>query len=659
MAGPPAATWGDLVVGVDLHMVLVPSPGGPVPVPLPHPYIGLLGDPVGAAVGAFTSTLVSLCTGSSPSPGLTLINGLPAATTLDAARNVTLLPHLPMSPGAAFQKQPTGMASLPLGSQTVVYGGAGAVRLGEIARSCADPVPLPTSAVVTIPKGLPVLVGGPPSLNLEQAIGGFVFGKLVRTAFGAASRVLRMVARLGATRLRNFLPKAKCFFTGHPVDIATGRVMTDAVEFELPGPIPLVFERSYSSGWSRRQSPLGYGWSHSLDRALWMERAGVVCRLADGREIVFDISDFKQGEVPLKHPIFDPVTGYTLTRLGPAKWRLVDEDGMVDEFERILGEADPPEGGRGLARIVSTRGRNRHNEIRYQYEVVDGAARLVAVVDSGGRTVRFGYDAAGRLAKVFLPHPDVRDEWVLHASYNYSDVGDLIAATDAEGAVTRYAYDRRSHLLVQETDGNGLSFYWMYDGRSSGARCVRTWGDGAIFNQKLLYNPAARVTIVVDSDGNKTKYTANEIGLVTEIEDALGGKRAFAYDQNLQLASETDALGNRTVHAHDHRGRRHATKLANGARRIWKFSDQAHPELVTLFRNERGGRSTAPKASCAPSADPSPTRTSASSGAKDCSWRNGRARRAPNTATTSTRTSWQSPRPARPTNARMTARDGW
>ena len=591
MAGPSAATWGDLVIGVDMHVVMVPTPGGPVPVPLPHPYLGLVGDPMGAAVGAFTSTLISLCTGSPPSPpkGITLINGLAAATTNDTATNLTLLPHLPMPPGALLQKQPDGTASLPLGSQTVVYGGGSAVRLGEIARSCADPVPLPTSTVVTIPKGLPVLVGGPPSLNIEQAIGGFVFGKLVRTTFGTASKAFKLVARLGATRLRNFLPKARCFFTGHPVDIATGRVMTDAVDFEMPGPIPLVFERNYSSGWSRRTSPLGYGWSHSLDRALWVERSGVVCRLADGREIVFDTSGYRYGFIPIKQSVFDPITGYTLTRLARERWRLTDEEGMIDEFERIPGETDPSDIGHGLARVVCTRERSEHNKIHYQYEVADDVARLTSVVDSGGRTIRFGNDPAGRLSKVFLPHPEVRDEWVLHASYEYSEVGDLVAATDAEGATTRYAYDRRSHLMVQETDRKGLSFYWMYDGRSSSARCVRTWGDGAIFNQKLLYNPAARVTVVVDSDGNKTKYTANELGLITEIEDALGGERTFTFDSNLKLASETDALGNRTVHSHDHRGRRYATRLPNGARRIWKHADEEHPELVTLFRNERGG----------------------------------------------------------------------
>ena len=43
----------------------------------------------------------------------------------------------------------------------------------------------------------------------------------------------------------------------------------------------------------------------------------------------------------------------------------------------------------------------------------------------------------------------------------------------------KYAYAGR--LLVQETDRNGLSFYWGYDGRSSHARCIRTCGDGGIY----------------------------------------------------------------------------------------------------------------------------------------------------------------------------------
>ena len=35
--GQPAAKQGDQIVATDTHIVLVPSPGGPVPTPLPHP----------------------------------------------------------------------------------------------------------------------------------------------------------------------------------------------------------------------------------------------------------------------------------------------------------------------------------------------------------------------------------------------------------------------------------------------------------------------------------------------------------------------------------------------------------------------------------------------------------------------------------------------
>ncbi|MBD3256990.1 hypothetical protein GF377_01060, partial [candidate division GN15 bacterium] len=38
----PAAKQNDKVVGVDIHIIMIPSPGGPVPTPLPHPFNGML-----------------------------------------------------------------------------------------------------------------------------------------------------------------------------------------------------------------------------------------------------------------------------------------------------------------------------------------------------------------------------------------------------------------------------------------------------------------------------------------------------------------------------------------------------------------------------------------------------------------------------------------
>jgi hypothetical protein len=60
---PLASTWFDLVIGADVHIEMVPTPGGPVPTPFPHPFLGLVGDPTGAAIDQFQSALVSLATG--------------------------------------------------------------------------------------------------------------------------------------------------------------------------------------------------------------------------------------------------------------------------------------------------------------------------------------------------------------------------------------------------------------------------------------------------------------------------------------------------------------------------------------------------------------------------------------------------------------------
>ncbi|MBI9093058.1 MAG: hypothetical protein JEZ12_27925 [Desulfobacterium sp.] len=42
--GQPAAKQGDQILGTDTHILMIPSPGGPVPIPLPHPFTGQIDD---------------------------------------------------------------------------------------------------------------------------------------------------------------------------------------------------------------------------------------------------------------------------------------------------------------------------------------------------------------------------------------------------------------------------------------------------------------------------------------------------------------------------------------------------------------------------------------------------------------------------------------
>lgn len=121
--GQPAAKQGDHITALDTHIVLIPSPGGPVPTPLPHPFNGLLDGNLSTNVN---------------------IMGLPAATVGSTADNMP--PHIPQ--GGPFQVPPTNQGQIMNGSATVMINGKPAARAGDTAMTCNDPAPLPAGTVV-------------------------------------------------------------------------------------------------------------------------------------------------------------------------------------------------------------------------------------------------------------------------------------------------------------------------------------------------------------------------------------------------------------------------------------------------------------------------------------------------------------------------------
>jgi uncharacterized Zn-binding protein involved in type VI secretion len=123
--GQPAAKQGDQIVAVDTHIIMIPSPGGPVPTPLPHPFTGMIAGGLSANVK---------------------IMGMPAATLGSTADN--LPPHIPQ--GGPFQKPPMNKATIMLGSPTVLINGKPAARNGDMALTCNDPVDLPIGKVIAV-----------------------------------------------------------------------------------------------------------------------------------------------------------------------------------------------------------------------------------------------------------------------------------------------------------------------------------------------------------------------------------------------------------------------------------------------------------------------------------------------------------------------------
>jgi len=122
--GQPAAKQGDQIIATDIHILLIPTPGGPVPTPLPHPFAGIINGNLSANVK---------------------IMGMPAATVGSTATNI---PHIPM--GGPFQIPPSNKGTIQMGSVTVKINGKMAARSGDMAMTCNDPVDLPSGTVVAV-----------------------------------------------------------------------------------------------------------------------------------------------------------------------------------------------------------------------------------------------------------------------------------------------------------------------------------------------------------------------------------------------------------------------------------------------------------------------------------------------------------------------------
>lgn len=560
-----ASSFFDPVLGIDIHWEMVPTPA-PVPTPIPNPFTGMIFDPAGLAIGLALGAAMSLVCGAPVLGPVLYWSAVPATNT--GTKAIHIPGHILIPPGTAwapFPKTPAPVikpgavlsppkpampdndAFMIFGSKTVTVMGSNACRLGDIALSCSEPLRLPSSVVLAIPKGRPILIGGSPSLDLMSA----VLGSL-RTRF-ASDSLHALISRLSPGRFRNLLSRAVCFFTGHPVDVASGRVMTSDVDAELPGPLPLKIERIYSSAWAGRDGPLGPGWSWSLDQAVWRERGKLVQLAEDGREIEYDTFDLPGRRLAPGQELFHPIERLTISCGHGEVFRIVDAQGTVREYAPVPGRVD----GRSMLRSIRSRCRNHTIELHY-----DARGRLAAIRDCGGRPLAVRWNAAGRVDALELPavHGDGTE---LHRRYEYDAAGDLCEIHDSREHTWRFEYV--GHLLVRETDRSGLSFYFLYDGLGPDAWCIRTWGDGGIFDRTLSYDKAKKVTVVTDASGHTQLFRMNAVGLVVECVDAIGGSTRYEYDPStLRRITATDPMGSSVRTRYDARGNLVRAELANG-----------------------------------------------------------------------------------------------
>ncbi|MGZ3448118.1 MAG: DUF6531 domain-containing protein [Polyangiales bacterium] len=327
---------------------------------------------------------------------------------------------------------------------------------------------------------------------------------------------------------------------GDPVCPVTGRVFTDVLDFALPGVMPFVWVRSYSSR-STRDGDLGIGWSHAFS---WVvDVAGRKLTVIDdaGLEQIFD-----------RPASAEPVTnelGWSLRREG-------------EGFRLFLGENltywfGPPAGKRHFLIAVSDVHGNRISFDRDQNGTLRG------IIDSAGRSLRVDSDNSGRIVSIAVATSAAATSFIELVRYRYDPEGHLVSVTDAEDFVFRYVY--AGHLLVEHQLPTGLSYFYRYDGASSEARCIESWGnyrdgiDPALEVQlpqpspnegeppirginyvRFTWLPDENYSEMVDGRGGVTRHFGDDSGRVIKEVDPAGGVTEVEFDPETgEVARET------------------------------------------------------------------------------------------------------------------------
>lgn len=438
-----------------------------------------------------------------------------ATNVIFGGETVTVLPISP--------EVPTWMTSLA--TAMVWVGSAVAIGAGALAAFAAAGVcGLAAFGAETVGGIVGGLVGGKIGGDIGEAIGG-ERGRIIGEALGG------FLGGFGGAKVGGRAT------AGHPVDVASGELFTEHVDFAVAGPLPLVWRRFWISSSTRggaNRGPLGEGWHHPFDAALapLPDGSGLAARLPDGRYALF------AAPTPLR-PTVNTVEGLVLATDGAA-YRLTDYGGVTHEF----GPADGA-GVRPLARVADANG----NAITLER----AAGRLVALTDSAGRTFAVESDSLGRITAVDGPHPEWSGRRQRLVSYAYDGRGDLVRAEDARGAAFTYRYDR--HLLVEEVRPAGVAFQFVWDdpARGRAARCVDTWGRRPsdapgrfyppVYRAVLAYDEAAQTTVVTNGEGARRRFRWNALHLVEEAVDPLGHATQTTYDAAGRVTAESGPAG--------------------------------------------------------------------------------------------------------------------
>ncbi|KUZ74816.1 RHS repeat-associated core domain-containing protein [Burkholderia ubonensis] len=444
---------------------------------------------------------------------------------------------------------------------------------------------MPSSVMLPIPVGRPVLVGGPPVMNMA-ALASSLF-KAFRGSDWAKALADKLHLEPGFFR---------CNVLGaDPVNMITGEVVMHQHDFTVSGRLPLVWERHYGSH-DTRCGAVGVGWQTPADIRLELMRhegsVGVAAHFA-GPATAFDALPSADGW-PAR--VYDWQCGHALYR---REDRLVLRTRARIEYEFAL----PPHWQHALERLAEdttlTLPIGRMADLNgngwvFEHGPDGGVARLAEWKgeEATGRVIECeagaGSRAEGRASLLTaLRLIDVGGRTHPLVGYEHDRNGNLITALDAMSQPHHFAY-ADGHRMVSHTSARGISFYYSHRRHNDGVwRVDHAWGDNGLLDYRFIYDIEQRETRITDSLGHTTILLANERGSPVTHIDPLGGVWSYRYDAQGRTSTKTDPAGRTTTWQYDAYGNLLAQTLPDGSCVRAEYNENLLPVCASAPGNQR------------------------------------------------------------------------
>jgi RHS repeat-associated protein len=393
-----------------------------------------------------------------------------------------------------------------------------------------------------------------------------------------------------------------CPASGDPVSLSTGHFTLTKTDVVLPGPLPIVLQRTFVAGETVIR-PFGMAATHNY-AVFIAANPGFQdgdLNLPDGRRVRLVRTNPGSGSTD---GIFthteSPTRWFGLDlRFLSGRWVMTLRDGTVYEFDANWGLLQRIQdrfgnwlqitlgGGQGdLQRIEASSGRwlaftyhpssNRIHQLQdnlgrtwtYAY---DGSGRLQTVTDPEAGVTEYTYDAQHRMATlkdarniVFLTNEydangrvsrqTQADTTTFQFAYTLDGQGKVTQTdvTDPRGKIRRVTFNAAGYPLT-DTRALGLPEQQaMTSEREAGTHLVTATVDALNRRTEYTYDAKANVTQVKRLAGTPNAVTTTwtydpTYSQVTSVTDPLNHTTTFGYSANGALTSITDALNHTTT----------------------------------------------------------------------------------------------------------------